>query len=68
MFELTRLEKLRIKARQLYVNADLDDDLDCGRQLQEVIRPSVGAARLAFDKVWSEIQELDPNAPQNPFH
>lgn len=67
LYELNQLEKLKEKARRLYVNADLHDDLDCGRQLQEVIRPEIGSARCKFDKVWLEIQKLDPSAPPNPF-
>ncbi len=63
----TELDELKAKARKLYLAAQSRGDLDCGRQLEEMIRPGLGVARQEFNKVWERIRELDPTAPKNPL-
>lgn len=64
MSELSRLKK---RAKDLYLKAQNFDDLSCGRHMAEVLRPSIGVARVELREVWARIKELDPNAPDNPL-
>lgn len=62
-----KLKMLKIKAQRLYRKAEDFDYMSCGRTLAEYIRPDIGIARQEFNKVWDEIRELDPGAPESPF-
>ena len=64
MNELTRLKK---KAKKLYLEAIDFDDLDCGRQMAEQIRPRLRESRLKFNTIWERIKQVDHKAPENPL-
>jgi hypothetical protein len=64
---MTELERLKKEAKSLYLKAVDFDDLSCGRQLAEFLRPDVGLARAKFNETWAKIRELDSKAPTNPF-
>jgi hypothetical protein len=62
-----QLQRLKAKVRKPYLQATDFDDLDCGRQMAEIIRPQIGVARLEVIELWKQIKELDPSAPPCPF-
>ena len=64
---MAELERLKRKAKSLYLKAQVPDDMDCGRKLAEYIRPHIGIARREFSEVWKQIKALDPQAPDDPF-
>ena len=64
---MSELSKLQKRAKKLYRQAELEGELDCGRHMQEILRPSMGVARQEFNKIWERIVELDPKAPASPF-
>lgn len=64
---MDKLKCLKKKAKRLYLKATNFDDMDCGREMAEFIRPEIAEARIEFSRVWQEIQKLDSSAPQDPF-
>jgi len=64
---MSELAKLKKQAIKLYHKSMDFDDLDCGRAVAEMLRPEIHTARITFGGVWKRVQELDPNAPANPF-
>ena len=61
-----KLPRLKRKAAKLYREAT-HNDLSCGLTLAELLNPKIYRAKQEFNKVYAEIQKLDPGAPKNPF-
>jgi len=64
---MSELERLKRKAKKLYLKAQSFGHMSCGRNLAENIRPDIGVARQEFNRVWKKIEALDTNAPANPL-
>ena len=58
---------LKRKAKSLYKKATAFDDLSCGRNIAELLRPEIAIAREEFSCVWEKMKNLDPSIPDDPF-